>query len=211
MNATKARLWFGVTALVVLSGVVVQVFVTANAGPGHFHTPLTRALNVFAFFTVQSNLIVGVTSLLLAVNPNRASTVFRAFRLTGVVCIAITGVVFHVVLAKLLDLESWAFVADKMLHTVVPVLGVLGWLLYGPRGLTSRRVLWLSVIFPACWLIFTLIRGEIVHFYPYPFVDVDVLGYLPVLVNCVWISVLYLGVAAGATALDARLARTGAR
>jgi len=201
-------MWFGATALVVLLGIIVQVIVSANAKGVHFHTPLTRGLNVFAFFTIQSNLIVGVTSLLLARNPNRSSTVFRAFRLTGVVSIAITGVVFHVVLAKLLDLESWAFVADKMLHTVVPVLGVLGWLLFGPRGLTSRRILWLSVIFPVTWLVFTLIRGEIVDFYPYPFVDVAVLGYVKVLVNCVWISLLYLGLASGATALDAKLSRS---
>lgn len=59
-----------------------------------------------------------------------------------------------------------------------------------------------------CWLIFTLIRGEIVDFYPYPFVDVAALGYVRVLINCVWSSALYLGVAAGAVALDARLERS---
>jgi len=46
--------------------------------------------------------IVGVTSLLLALNPNRSSTVFNTFRLTGVVAIAVTDVVFHAVLARLL-------------------------------------------------------------------------------------------------------------
>jgi hypothetical protein len=207
VNATRARIWFGLTAAVVAFGIIVQEFVTANSVAGHFQTPLTRALNVFAFFTVQSNLIVGATCLLLAVNPNRSSTVFRVFRLTGVVAITITGVVYHAVLRQLFDLESWALVADNALHTVVPALAVLGWLIYGPRGQTSRRIARLSVIFPVCWLLFTLIRGEIVGFYPYPFVDVATLGYARVLINCVWISALYLGLAVGATALDGRLDR----
>jgi len=149
-----------------------------------------------------------VTSLLLALNPHRSSTVFNTFRLTGVVAIAVTGVVFHAVLARLLDLESWALVANNLLHTVVPVMGVLGWVIFGPRGLTSRRVMWLSVLFPLAWLAFTLIRGPIVHFYPYPFVNVIRLGYGRVLVNCVWVAVLYLGLTAAATALDKRLAPT---
>jgi len=181
--------------------------VAVHAKEGVFHTAAGRAFNVFCFFTVQSNLIVGVTSLLLALKPNRSSTMFRAFRLTGIVAITVTGLVYHAVLSRLLDLESWALVADNLLHTVVPVLAVVGWLMFGPRGLTSRRITWLSAIFPVAWLIFTLIRGPIVHFYPYPFVDVIHLGYARVLVNCVWVAVLYLGLAAAFAALDRWLGR----
>ena len=106
-----------------------------------------------------------------------SSTVFRVFRLIGVVAITITGVVYHSVLAQLLDLESWALVADHALHTISPILAVVGWLMFGPRGLISPRIVWLSAIFPVCWCIFTLVRGEMVGFYPYPFVDVGALGY----------------------------------
>ncbi len=187
--------------------IIIQVPVAVHAKEGVFHTAAGRAFNVFCFFTVQSNLIVGVTSLLLALKPNRSSTMFRAFRLTGIVAITVTGLVYHAVLSRLLDLESWALVADNLLHTVVPVLAVVGWLMFGPRGLTSRRITWLSAIFPVAWLIFTLIRGPIVHFYPYPFVDVIHLGYARVLVNCVWVAVLYLGLAAAFAALDRWLGR----
>jgi hypothetical protein len=204
----RGRYWFGLTALAVGFGLVVQVIVAAGNQAGFFPTPLGRALNVFVFFTVLSNLIVGGTSFLLALDPDRRSTVFAVFRLTGIVGITITGIVYHAVLRRLFDLESWALVADNVLHTVVPVLAVVVWLLYGPRGLTSRWIAALSVLFPAAWLIFTLIRGELVGFYPYPFVDVASLGYARVLVNCIWVSVLYLGVAAIATALDTRLARS---
>ena len=206
----KGRWWFGLTALAVLVGLVVQVLVTADLETGFFDTPTKRALNVFVFFTIQSNIIVGVTSLLLALNPARASTAFRVARLTGIVAITITFVVFHAVLKKLLDLKSWALVADNLLHTVVPVLAVSGWLVFGPRGLASRRVLWWSLIFPVAWCVFTLIRGELVGWYPYPFIDAGVLGYGKVLVNGVWIAVLYLGVAAALTTFDGWLTRVRA-
>ena len=143
------------------------------------------------------------TSLLLALRPDRTSVVFRVARLTGIVAITITFVVFHAVLKKLLDLESWALVADNLLHTIVPILAMIGWLVFGPRRLTSRPILWLSAVFPLFVLcIFTLIRGAIVGWYPYPFIDVNVLGNDRVFVNCVWIAVLYLGVAAALTTVD---------
>ncbi len=208
---SKGRWWFALTALAVLVGLVVQVLVAANAQTGFFDTSAKRALNVFVFFTIQSNVIVGVTSLLLALNPARASTIFRAARLTGVVAIAITFVVFHVAIAHLFEFESWSLVADRILHAIVPILAVVGWLMYGPRGLAPRRVMWLSLVFPVAWCVFTLIRGELVGWYPYHFIDVGVLGYAKVAVNCLWVAVLYLGVAAGLSTLDDWLARFAAR
>jgi len=207
VGSAWGRRWFGLTAGAVLFGIVVQVLVSANAAEGFFQTTSGRVFNVFCFFTIQSNLIVGVTSLLLALDPNRSSTAFNTLRLTGIVAIIITGVVYHSVLRGLFDLESWALVADNVIHTVVPAMAVVGWLVWGPRGLTSPRIMKLSVVFPVCWLIFTLIRGPIVDFFPYPFIDVNRLGYVRVIVNCVWVAVLYLGVAAAASAMDGWLAR----
>jgi hypothetical protein len=169
-------------------------------------SPLGRSLNIFAFFTIQSNVIVGATTLLLAINPVRGSAVFRVFRMMGLVGITVTGVVFHVVLSHLLDLDTWAEAANQLQHTVVPVLALVGWLAFGPRGLTSARVAQLSVLFPFFYMAFALIRGAFDGFYPYPFADVTKLGYLKVVINGFWIALLFVALAAGATALDRRLA-----
>ena len=78
-----------------------------------------------------------------------------------------TFIVFHIVLSRLLDLDTWAEVANQLLHTVVPILAVSGWCLFGPRGMTSARVARLTVIFPVCYMAFTLIRGPLASdFYP---------------------------------------------
>jgi hypothetical protein len=201
-----SRIWFGATAVCVIAGVTISVFTAANNVGGSFHSPLERALNTFAFFTVESNLIVGATSVLLALGPPRSSVGFKTLRLTGVVCITVTGLVYHVALAGLLDLQGWDRLGDQLVHTVVPILAVVGWLLFGPRKMTSKPIVFLSLLFPIAWLTFTLIRGAFVHWYPYPFIDVVKLGYGGTAVNCLWVALLLLGLAAGFNVSDRRMA-----
>jgi hypothetical protein len=83
-----------------------------------------------------------------------------------------------------------------------PLLGFLGWVLFGPRGLVDGRVIGLATIFPLAWLAFTLLRGPVVDWYPYPFVDVMSEGYARVLLNAAVITVLWLGLAAGLAFAD---------
>jgi hypothetical protein len=206
MPSKWARLWFGVTAASVVAGVALSVY-TAVQGPGHFTTGIQRGFNTFAFFTIQSNLIVGGTTLLLALNLERTSTVFRVLRLIGLVAITVTGLVYHVALASVLDLDGVHQLGNQLVHTVVPVLAVVGWLMFGPRSMFSGRVAWLSLVFPVLWLAFTLTRGAAIHWYPYPFIDVTKIGYAKSVLNCVWVSLLLLGLAAGATVIDGRLGR----
>ena len=208
MDAKWSRWWFGATAAAVLAGIAIQLYATASGPAGFFDSTAKRTLNVFVFFTIQSNLIVGATSALLAWRPQRSGAAFAVARMMGLIGITITGIVYHVALANLLDLDSWALAADQLLHTAVPIMAVAGWLMFGPRHLTSARVARLSLWFPIAWFAFTLIRAPLArHFYPYPFIDVNIHGYAAVFVNCAWIAILFLGAAAAATSLDKALAR----
>ncbi len=201
------RVWFGLTALVVLVGLVVQIVVTAQATGGRFPDLGPRLFNLFCFFTILSNVLVLATNALLAIRPDRPSTLFRTLRLDGVLAIAVTGVVFHTVLKGLHELSGAAAFADFLLHTASPVLCVVGWLAFGPRGAITSRIIGWSIVFPLAWLGFTLVRGAIIDYYPYPFVDVTDLGYARVAINCLVISVLFLALAAGALQLDRLMAR----
>jgi hypothetical protein len=96
-----------------------------------------------------------------------------------------------------------------MLHTASPVLCVAGWLLFGPRVASGPRVVALALLYPLAWLAFTLVRGPLVDFYPYPFLDVRLHGYPVVLLNCLFVGILFAALAACATALDRALARRG--
>ena len=66
-----------------------------------------------------------------------------------------------------------------------------------------QTVLW-SLLFPVLWLAYTLVRGAIWKWYPYPFLDVPAHGYAGVAVNCVLVT-LVLGVVAALFAAGDRL------
>lgn len=210
MSEKWARLWFAATAAAAFAGVLIGAFVAGNSAPAAgspFHTSAARAFNTFAYFTIESNLLVLIACLLLAMRLERESTAFHVLRVTSIVAIAVTGTVYHAVLAQLLDLKSWAIVQTQLSHTITPVMAVAGWLIWGPRKAVPAKVVWLSLIFPVLWVTFTLIRGAIIDWYPYPFIDVSDLGYGRVAVNCFWVALLLLGCAGAIKAWEARQLR----
>ena len=68
MTAKWVRLWFVATGICVAAGVILSVITAVHNQQGHSHSGVERGFNTFSFFAIQSNLIVGATSLLLATN-----------------------------------------------------------------------------------------------------------------------------------------------
>jgi hypothetical protein len=188
-----------------VAGLVIRVVLTVRYSGGLVGSTGERLANLVCFFTIQSNVLVAATCAVLAVDPGRRTPVFRALRLAGVLDIAVTGVVYHLVLAS--DHAGWDLAADLLLHTVVPILGVVGWLAFGPRGAASGRDAAGAALVPLAWVVLTLVRGALVGWYPYPFIDVDDLGYGRVAINLAALAVLFVALAAGAVALDRALTR----
>jgi hypothetical protein len=191
------RAWFAVTALVALTGLVTQIVATAQ-------DPAGRVANLFCFFTIDSNLLVTVTSALVALGVARGR-VFTVVWVDALAGIIVTGIVYQVALAGLYELHGLSLFADTVLHKVTPILFVLGWLVAGPRGTLTWRTVWWSLLYPLAWLAFTLPRGALTGFYPYPFVDAGALGYGLVALNCVFIGLFFTALAAGAFLYERRV------
>lgn len=206
-----ARWFFGVTSALVTFGIVLQLQVAATNDSGYFEAVPARIVNVLSYFTVQSNILVALTTGLLAVQLNRTQTWFRVLRLSALIGITITGIVFHLALKGLTELTGPAVTADWILHTASPILCVIGWVIFGPRGWVTSRIVKLSVLFPVLWLAYTLVRGALVedrtgrNFYPYPFLDVVEHGYARVAVSVLLVAILFFVLALGALAADKRL------
>jgi len=196
-----------------VAGLVLQFILsmTKDRDLGLFSSTPKRILVFFSFFTVLSNISVAVTTGLLARRLDRPSLVFRVFRLDAMICITVTGVVFHLALADLQELTGWDKLADFLLHTLSPILCPLGWLIFGPRRQLDRTVVLRAVIAPICWLGYALVLGSLLkdrhglHYYAYPFMNVEVHGYAVALLRCALVAVLFLGLAFGALAIDRRL------
>ena len=195
-------------ALAVFALVVQTVVVIGSPGAGLSAGEGVERL--VSYFTVQSNLLVAVSSLLLAASPQRdGGTGWRVLRFAALLGITVTGIVYWSVLYGTQDLSGWNLFCDVAFHQVMPVIVLVGWLLFGPRPRVSWRVVGLTLLWPVAWLAYTLVHGEARDWYPYPFVDVARFGYARVTVNCVVVTALVVALASLYRWLDRRLPPTG--
>jgi len=145
-----------------------------------------RFVNFFSYFTVLSNMIVAISLTASLVLPGSAIGQFfsqTSTRTAIAVYIAVVGLVYTLVLRSIWNPSGLALIADRTLHDVVPVLYLLYWLaLVSKSGLNwSGPVWWL--IYPIVYMTYSIVRGAIMGWYPYPFADVTQLGYPTALVN----------------------------
>lgn len=164
-----------------------------------------RLARFAAYFTIQSNLLVAVATTLLALDPGRDGPAFRALRLAGTVGITVTGLVHFLLLRPLLDLEGASWVADKLLHMVVPMLAIACWFAFGPRPRVDRRAIAVAFAWPLAWLVVTLGVAGTTRWVPYPFLDFREEGTGPVAVVSLGITVLFAALLAGYRYADRRL------
>ncbi|EMJ96998.1 MULTISPECIES: Pr6Pr family membrane protein [unclassified Leptospira] len=213
LNLILARLVFLSTALVCFIGVLLELWyayhhtssLPPNAGFTRTFGPgIDGLLNQFSFFTTQSNLILGITTLLLAIDLDRTSSSFHIWRLIGIIDITITGIVFNFVLKTVPKNDIIADTASYLEHDFAPILAVSGWIIFGPAKTVTIPRIFLAGLLPITYAIFTLTRGAIQEWYPYDIMDVPRLGYPGVAINIIGIFVLFLLIA-GFLALVDRL------
>ncbi len=230
MREKAARVIFALTAVAVVVGIGMTLWsnihtatiiheVGAAHDPTEFASTAGKVISEFFYFTIWSNVLIGVTSFMLALKPNRDGKLFQVLRVTSLVMIFVTGIVFNTVLLGTFYLPNFfAQWGCNLEHMIVPLLALAGWLLYGPRLTLNRRNLFGALAIPAAWVVFTLIVGLIPvagqvndYFYPYPFVDVAVIGYGHALLNMALVLVMYFGIVAAVLGLDKVLPKQSQR
>lgn len=191
---TGRRVLYGVNGAVAAFGALFSFTLTVLGTYPSQNTDLTslgfagqgllgRVFDYFTYFTLWSNILVAIVMLMLFARPDRDSFWFRVFRLDSVLMIVVTGIIYNVVLAataKNQGLEVWT---NFFLHVLTPALTFIVWLIAGPRGWISWRIIGASLILPIVWLVFALIRGAFIGAYPYGFLNVATFGYGAVLSN----------------------------
>lgn len=171
MSETTHRALRLALASLLLVALVSQLFI------GLSRSDLT-VVSFFSYFTVLSNTLAVVMLALLAGRPGWDQTRwFAIFRGAVTVYMSVTAIVYAVILApNLADVavpEPWI---DWSTHLVGPVLIVLDWFFYPPRTELEPNTLGMWLGFPAAYLAYSLIRGPIVDWFPYPFLDPDEVG-----------------------------------
>lgn len=193
----RARAWHTATAVVAIGALVLQLVLVFQGGRVLDETQQVglglRLARFFAYFTIQSNILVAVTTIMLARNPQQDGVKWRTIRLAAFAGITVTGLVHFVLLRPLLELEGADWLADKLLHMAVPVLAVAGWVAFGPRPRVEWREVRRALYWPIVWVVFTLVVGALSGWYPYPFLDHrEPEGVSGVVVSCLGITVLFV-------------------
>ena len=198
-----ARYYYLATAVISLSSIVLTIILaihypTATVVPNPATASAAMIVGqVLSYFTVLSNILVSIVSLMLFRNPDRTGKVFRVVHLDALLMISVTGLIFGLILAAITHpVGIAAILANAGLHYVVPPMFVLGWALFGPRPTFSIKLIAQALIIPIAWVVYTLIHGAIISWYPYPFLNVMVLGYGTVALNIVGIALLAVVLAA---------------
>jgi hypothetical protein len=211
LGERAARPLFLITALSATFGAglsfiltVLGTYPSLNTDPSLLGNPdqgaLGRIFDFFTYFTQWSNILVAVIMWMLVANPRRNGKVFRVLRLDTILMISVTGIIYQGLLAASAKNVGLEVVTNFFLHQLTPIVVVVVWLLVGPR----RQFKWvdipLALILPIVWAIFALVRGAVIHAYPYGFLNVDKHGLGTVIITViaiaifgVIISAIYLG------------------
>ncbi|CAN5502189.1 Pr6Pr family membrane protein [soil metagenome] len=141
-----------------------------------------------SFFTILTNSKVAVYFTLISLKKtnNDSGKINRPGVLTAItVYIAIVGLVYQFLLRQIWHPVGLQKLVDELLHSVMPLLVIVYWYLFEEKSLVSYRQVPKWLIYPLIYLLYVLIRGNMSGFYPYPFVDVTILGLKKVLINSV--------------------------
>lgn len=161
-----------------------------------FTTSMGKSMIIY--FTMQTNLFIVamfcVLTVLTAVQIARDGTKGEAahlncsFQLALTFYITITFVVYWTMLSwqnfQMSGSSSGAALnaANYIVHGVVPIFAIIDWIVFLPHGRTARSAAFAWLLYPVIYAVFIFVRAEVgaplygTTRYPYPFIDVDIIG-----------------------------------
>ena len=181
------RIFASIIAIIGWSALVIQFWLMVT-GPSVRTVGFTESIvRYFSYFTILSNIIVAVTATAVAFLPRLTFFQGHSVQAAAAVYITIVGIVYSLFLRTVWPSVSLAAVADHALHDVVPIAYVVYWLVFAPKSLIAWAdpIKWLS--FPLVYILYSLIRGALVNWYPYWFVDISQIGYASGLLNTAFV------------------------
>lgn len=195
----------------IVAAVVGQLITSLNFWPTQGVTNIALAIvNFFSFFTIQSNVASAVVLLIgasfLVTRTGADPTWFTTLRGSVATYMIVTGIVYNLLLRGIqLPQGQTLGWSNEILHVVAPIWLLLDWLFAPGRTPIEWRKLWLVLIYPILWVVYTLVRGPFTpnevldqpYWYPYPFLNPNLSanGYFSVALYVILIAAI-IGVSA---------------
>ena len=187
------------------AGLSIQLYLIFIARLSVEASLLGGLVSFFSYFTVLTNTLVA-TVLTCAVTPRESAArrwFLQPWVSSGVtVSIVVVGLAYSVLLRHLWHPEGWQFIADELLHDVMPLVFLGYWWFCVPKGTLRLWHLPVWLIYPLVYFAYALLRGNLLGAYAYPFIDVAVLGYPQVFINAGGILAGFVGIGLAMIGLD---------
>ena len=169
------RRLFGVLRLLAAAAIIIAISGQFANSLSMVPDPALFIVNFFSFFTILSNALAAITlligawfSLRGAVEPDWYTFVRAAI----VTYMTTTLVVYNLLLREIsLDQATTVPWSNEILHVWAPLYLLLDWIFAPGRGRVPWSRFWWIAAFPIAWVVYTMIRGAVVGWYPYPFLD----------------------------------------
>ncbi|GAB6407107.1 Pr6Pr family membrane protein [Pseudomonas sp. MHK4] len=187
VNPSALRRRFAVVAATLgWVGLSIQMYLIFHSRWTLGASLLGGLMSFFSYFTVLSNTLVATA--LTCAATSRESAARRWFLQPWVssgiaVSITVVSLAYNLLLRHLWHPQGWQWLADELLHDVMPLLFILYWWRCVPKGRLRVGHIGLWVIYPLAYFAYSLLRGHVLAVYPYPFIDVEKLGYPQVFIN----------------------------
>jgi hypothetical protein len=181
-----ARTAAALLAVITWAGLAVQFHATF-ALEGSLGSTLTVLL---WYFTITTNLLVAVV--FTGIATGRESFARPSLLGATTLYILLVGIIYGLLLHGLQELSGGSAIANILLHMVTPMLVPIFWLIFTPKGKLSRRDPLLWAIYPLTYLFYALLRGEFTGRYPYPFINVNELGWARTILHAFLIAAAFL-------------------
>lgn len=188
--------------------VVVQYFLSLSNAAAEGRSLPDETVHYASYMTVWTNTLVALCFCAAAFPALQKLDFFRNKSLLAATAgyITMVGLAYHILLSETNNPQGLEWFTDLLLHYINPVLYLVWWAWLAPKDILPFREALRWMIFPAVYFLFSLIKGFITDWYPYPFVNVTELGYPAVLTTSAVLMAIYLIIGLVFTVLCRRLA-----
>lgn len=160
-----------------------------------------------AYYTILSNILCFIYFAVLVIAQRKKENALIRGAVT--MCITVTGLVYHFMLGGFMGAAAGAgvpvtalSVSNILVHYVVPILVILDYFLFVPKGQYKSLYPLAWLVLPYAYFAFSMVRAEVstrtftgfgaTSRYPYPFLDVDLYGWDKVLLIVLAVTVAFI-------------------
>ncbi len=204
-SARNRKIVTSIIAAIAWFALIAQFYLILRSSEQTGYSTIKTITNFFSYFTILSNLLIAVCLTTSLLSPSSGlGSFFSKVPVQSAIAlyIFIVGLVYNLVLRGIVTLTGLPWIVGNLLHVVVPVLFILYWLIFTPKKILHWKNILPWLIFPLVYLIYSLLRGPVADWYPYPFLHAGKLGYGKVAVNSVLVLVAFWVVGLGVIAYN---------